>query len=425
MRFPAQAGRALRFSAVAAITLVLLFATFAIIAATETDGISVPAAQAAGTINVTTYDDQYNTDPGKCSLREAIQAVNDGTDFGGCSNPGGTADTVQLLAGTYVLTRTGTGATWNNQNGSLYFSDRLGTLAILGAGPTQTVISTTNSFNDRVFFFHPNGSESTMSILIDGVTIRGGNVSSGAGISTEIVSPDASFQLKNSAVEYNTASGTGGGLEISYGAGQVTITNVTFHSNEAGYGGGFYYEGRYTNDTLDMENVTVYGNTATSSGGGIYLGYTGYTPGGITLTNVTIAENKASTSGGNFYNNGRDVEFQNTIIADAVAGGDCAGSPGPNITSLGYNLDSDGSCGLDATGDITGTDPLLDSQLRDNGGDMETLALLEGSPALNQCADCPPTDQRGWFRVTPGPCDMGAYERWVRGLSLPMVLKNE
>jgi hypothetical protein len=60
------------------------------------------------------------------------------------------------------------------------------------------------------------------------------------------------------------------------------------------------------------------------------------------------------------------------------------------------------------TEDITFADPLL-GDLADNGGPTETMALPEGSPALDAGHGCPETDQRGEPR--PDPCDLGAYER--------------
>jgi hypothetical protein len=79
---------------------------------------------------------------------------------------------------------------------------------------------------------------------------------------------------------------------------------------------------------------------------------------------------------------------------------------------MGYNLIGDGSCGLAATGDITGTDPLL-GPLQDNGGYAETQALLEDSPAIDAIplAHCAvDADQRGVSRPQGPACDMGAYE---------------
>ena len=82
-----------------------------------------------------------------------------------------------------------------------------------------------------------------------------------------------------------------------------------------------------------------------------------------------------------------------------------------NITSLGHNLDSDGSCELSGTGDLSSTDPLL-GPLQDNGGPTFTHALLPGSPAIDAADDtaAPATDQRGIRRPQGRAGDIGAYE---------------
>ena len=102
-----------------------------------------------------------------------------------------------------------------------------------------------------------------------------------------------------------------------------------------------------------------------------------------------------------------------TIIADNITV-DCSGNP----TSLGHNLDSDGTCDLTATGDLPNIDPFL-GPLQDNGGLTETHALLPGSPAIDAipAEDCNDpegnpvtTDQRGIARPLGLACDIGAFE---------------
>lgn len=68
----------------------------------------------------------------------------------------------------------------------------------------------------------------------------------------------------------------------------------------------------------------------------------------------------------------------------------------------------------------TALNAILETTLADNGGLTETLALVEGSPAIDAIPDssCPPpdTDQRGYTRPVDGndsngeECDIGAYE---------------
>ena len=66
--------------------------------------------------------------------------------------------------------------------------------------------------------------------------------------------------------------------------------------------------------------------------------------------------------------------------------------------------------------DKIGTDaapinPLLGA-LANNGGQTQTMALLNGSPAFNagNNATCAATDQRGYLRPEGVACDIGAYE---------------
>jgi hypothetical protein len=320
------------------------------------------------------------------------------------------------------------GSPWDQSVGSLKLQE---SMSIIGVGPEYTVISTTNSFNDGIFYMYTGGTPQTL--VIEGVTIRGGNASSasssGGGLNIVMADPDSQFRLTNVVIRDNQASGYGGGLHLPYGP-QVVLERVTIYNNQGLTGGGLYFGDQYCptcysagNDRLVMTNVTIYSNTASSTGGGLYTTGSGV---GITATNVTIAKNKATTNGGNIYNNGTIVSLKNTIVADGIAGGtdnDCAGNPDAGIFSLGHNLDSDGSCGLDATGDITDTDPLLDSALRYNGGIMSTVALLDNSPAINQGSGCLDADQRGFPRL--GPCDIGAFEYATVELHLPLVLKRD
>src|SRR5690606_4471002 len=85
---------------------------------------------------------------------------------------------------------------------------------------------------------------------------------------------------------------------------------------------------------------------------------------------------------------------------------DCDG----NITSSGYNLDSDESCNLDQPTDLPDTDPEL-SDHDDYGGQTETHLPLEGSPVIDAGpATCTSPDQRGQLAPLGDACDIGAVE---------------
>lgn len=445
----------------------------------------VPTAQAAGTIMVTTTEDQFVADD-LCSLREAVESINTGTSFGGCENPDNTADTIQLEDGTYILSIPNA-LPFDNSLGNL----RIGaTMTIRGRGAAQTIISATEALDDNVMVtFTP--------VTIEGVTIQGGRSAVGGGI--EIVSPeeepDPTISLTDVVIRNNETNSSGGGGIAIQGDGNVIISlvnviiennrtlddfsggggiecdaesnvlvllsledviirnnetlgetspgggifgvgcniilnNVTISGNKSSHSGGGIFVSEYfeTDATLQMSNVTVYGNEAQLSGGGLNVSYF-ETSGtiGATAVNATIAHNHViSGSGGNLYNDNASLALQNTIVAHGTAAdsdNNCDGNPLPNITSLGHNLDSDGSCVLNGGNDIENADPLLADTLADNGGFTPTLALLAGSPAIDNGTCSLDTDQRGLPRPGRGTpeCDIGAFEFQMEQLYLPSV----
>jgi CSLREA domain-containing protein len=419
MKRPALSIRNIRLAAVIAVTASLVYATLVV------SDLSTRSAYAAPPpIQVTTFNDEYDTTPNKtCSLREAVQAVNTGSNFGGCSHPSVmTTHGIDLDAGSYILSIPAGSDSYGNTDGDL---DLLDSIIIRGEGADQTSIIASASLNDRIFYVDlSSGSEV---FIIQGVTVQDGDTNGGGGgMACYMPFAGSAVTLIDVAIQGCEAGYGGGGLYIPWG-GSVTLENVTISGNEAGTsGGGIYYNDQYGTDKLELTNVTIYSNTATVSGGGIYLSNVNNGL-GVTATNVTLAKNSVTTgSGGNLYNYNSIVALQNTLVAYGTAGGtdqNCAGDPGPNITSLGHNLDGDGTCGLSGTGDLSGIDPLLD-ELADNGGSTRTAALLAGSPAINAGSGCPETDQRGVTRIF---CDIGAYgyDAYEPTLSLPLVLKNE
>ena len=253
----------------------------------------------------------------------------------------------------------------------------------------------------------------------------------------------------------NTAQyGRGGGISNNLG-GAMTLTSSTVSGNTAQYGGG----GIYNVGIMTLTSSTVSGNTAQSVGGGIY------NVGAMALTNSTIANNTASSSGGGIENDssepnkltfstiygnkaakGGGINLEKFIddngnqqnpspiqIANSIVAGNSSSSS-PDISGSfitgGYNLiqnrsgaiidDPDHKGPTDLLG-VTTTSLHIDSQLRDNDGSTQTLALLNGSPArdkipLNACSvDGITIDQRGKQRPDnhESTCDIGAYESMV------------
>ncbi|MDE1975345.1 MAG: hypothetical protein KGI49_02440, partial [Patescibacteria group bacterium] len=134
------------------------------------------------------------------------------------------------------------------------------------------------------------------------------------------------------------------------------------------------------------------------------------------MTNNTFSGNTASTSGVTIEQDGSIATITNSIFSGGSP--DNCHTNGGTIVSGGHNIDSGNSCGFNATGDATSTDPLLDPNgLQDNGGPTKTIALLSNSPAIDAGDDtvAPSTDQRGIARPQDGNgdgtavSDIGAY----------------
>jgi hypothetical protein len=140
--------------------------------------------------------------------------------------------------------------------------------------------------------------------------------------------------------------------------------------------------------------------------------------GSSTIVGNTVISG-ALRSGANVLAGGT-AEFENTIIAAPEGAANCSGA----LTSLGFNLEDEDSCGFNQATDQSNTDPKLAAAgLADNGGPTPTIALEPGSPALDQGLAAPgeTTDQRGLRRpvVLPGltappggdHADIGAFEQ--------------
>lgn len=208
----------------------------------------------------------------------------------------------------------------------------------------------------------------------------------------------------------------GGGIK---NVGSTALVNCTVSGNTStdGEGGGIYNMG-----TLKMTNCTVSGNQCSpvlaGYGGGGILNETNDVGGEyrsssatLWLTDCTVVSNTAGTGpGGGIQNTNGGVTYAtDTIIADNLPA-DFAGV----VDSAAYNLiKNTNGCTLtgNLTGNLYGVDPLL-GPLENNGGLVNTHALLTGSPAIDAgpANAAPNFDERGVSRPQGAADDIGAFE---------------
>jgi uncharacterized lipoprotein len=326
----------------------------------------------ADTIDANPGDGLAQDASGNTSLRAAIMEAN--------ASAG--ADTVSLATGTYILSRAGA----NEDGCGTGDLDITGDLTITGVGANTAFID--GGAADRVLQVRGG------SVTLSGVTIQNGAALDGGGIR---VDGPGSLTLRDAAITNNHATSTGGGILVS---GTLNADRVTIEGNIADVGGGIYVN---NGASASLLNATLSGNAAASNGGAIFTRST------INITNSTIAYNNAAGAGGNHKQGSATATLKNSILANNT-GGNANGA----LTSVGNNIDSDGTAGLAAAGDQSGTvgtpiDVKL-GPLQHNGGTTKTHALLAGSPAIDPAglSGAPAVDQRGYTRdATP---DIGAYE---------------
>ncbi|WP_075086540.1 tandem-95 repeat protein [Mariniblastus fucicola] len=367
------------------------------------------------------------------SLREAIIAA----------NADSAADTIYLGSGVHALTLSGSG----NSLGDLDIDTDV---TIIGMSDGSTVIDA-SGMNDRVFQI--GGATTT----IEHITVTGGyttSTSGGGGIlvgsgatlildqavvtgneSTDKyggIGSDGNLYISNSIISDNIAGASGGGIGVN--AGIVTIYGTTVSGNEAGDdGGGLSLNGGIA---VTVDATTFSGNAAGDDGGGVYVSST---DGAHSFTNVTVSSNDArrgggfgisggttnvqhatvtgnwaTTDGGGVYVATGDFVYGTSIIAgnDAVnSGQEVFGFvDGQGESIIGEDaMDSQGGAGYHVS-DRLNQSGLSLGALSDNGGPVETHALLPGSVGIDEATtSSSTTDGRGFLLVDSSP-DIGAFE---------------
>ncbi|MEZ5465530.1 MAG: choice-of-anchor Q domain-containing protein [Lysobacteraceae bacterium] len=238
----------------------------------------------------------------------------------------------------------------------------------------------------------------TASATLTDVLFNGNSAYRGGGLSNRgNDSGNASPTLNRVSFDSNRAwrlsgsQGDGGGMRnfAEDGTASPQLTNVSFSGNTASAGAGLrneYYGDSGTAHPV-LRNVSFVGNSAVS-GGGIHQGGDWFLA--MTLDNVILWGNTATASGA-------QVSFQGTVtINNSVVQDGC---------------DDFGGGGTVNCSNIITTNPLLGT-MQDNGGFTPTMLPAAGSSAINtgDSGTCPAEDQRGVARPQGAACDIGAVE---------------
>ncbi|MFN3349962.1 beta strand repeat-containing protein [Pseudorhodoplanes sp.] len=274
-------------------------------------------------------------------------------------------------------------------------------------GDRKADITISGNNATRIFLITGTGVD----IELRSLTLTQGSVPLGFGgaIATAFGS---TLTLINSTVSHSFALG-GGGI---FADGVLAAVSSTITGNNANAGGGVF-----STATASFINATVHLNGASVQGGGIA------NVGTLTVLNSTITENTAAQNNGGIL--GADISIRNSVIAGNTA------PSAADVSHLGSAFAAGSSffgtaviLTTDQGGNIiNGGDPKLGA-LADNGGPVQTQAILPGSPLIGagnsallpldsfdmdsdgNIAETLPLDARGNARILNGALDIGANE---------------
>jgi hypothetical protein len=269
--------------------------------------------------------------------------------------------------------------------------------------------------------------------LLTSEAIHNGLILLRSSESTNVALADSTITVSNSTFSGNSAKYDGGAI-ANYNV--LTVSNSTFSGNSALLDGGAIDN----NGVLTATNGTFSGNSA-KYGGAIANGYFG----DLTVSNCTLTGNQtndvtpnaASSSAGDSSGGGIFSYGSLTLDRSLISGNTASNGAEvmqyidqPLVTSSNNRIDallavtSNGNLfGHDGVSGVVGFAPdasdivpnvgvaAILSGLANNGGDTQTHALIDGSPALDAAGDSGlATDQRGVRRPQGAADDIGAFE---------------
>lgn len=420
----------------------------------------------AATIHV---DDAGSTSiAGKCTLPDAVAALNGALAVNACAAGDGNDDTITLAAFTVPTTILFSQATSADGLSAIGLTRNAHLVGPLG-GDGKPLVTIARNTAPGMPKFRVLGT--TAYLALDGVAITGGDsVERGGGVAQ--LASDLSYQylrISHSVISGNNSAVSGGGLSFDCATTYIQASTISGNTSQHD-GGGIYSTSKggpydcYT--TLGVLRSTIADNTAVGDGGGIFefagilnvaystidgnsgaRGGASYGYGHIQITNATISGNAAAVGGGAVYATGSIAYIaSSTIVGNTCADGNAAGgiaayalqanaiilrgNTGADLqvknTGSAYALSGSNNIIHNAPTPNTASatldcDPQLGA-LADNGGPTQTMSIAAGSCALDAGPVDPPSsfvsdepvrmDQRGaqFLRKSGSAVDIGAFE---------------
>jgi hypothetical protein len=303
------------------------------------------------------------------------------------ANGNGEDDTIQLEAGTYILT-----AVDNETDGPNGLPSITSPITITGAGADTTIIERDGSaLQFRILHVAVAGT-----LTLDGLTIRGGG---GGGIFVPfdgggLLNKGGTVSIISSTFAGNSTTALGGGI---FNNGPVTIINSTLADNRADSGSGLWNSG-----TVTITNSLFSNNDAAFSGGAIAHD----TGGTMTIINSTFSDNHAASLGGAIVNGGLLTIRNSTLTGNSSDfEGGAIFHDGDPVTIINSTLVSNTALIGGGIFNFRGTVAITNSTLASNteGGLFnaeEGTAIITNSTVANNSGDSGIFNAQGTVTIT-------------------------
>ena len=312
---------------------------------------------------------------------------NDATDGGGIRSAGSltldsslvtgnaVSDTIPQGGGIYntgALTLTNSRVTYNVLTGTLAFGGGIHNSGVAVLLDDTRVTSNTIARTEPGNQAFGGGINNDGRLLVAGGVVRrntiDADIAQGGGVRNS-----GQLELTDVLVAGNSMTGsigTGGGI---FNLGQMTATQLTLQNNNAdanvGFGGGLYAEAISTGSLAES---TLFGNQASTSGGGVY------NRANLTISGTTFLANHAAGTGGGIYHLSlASIVMDATVPTDAGINAVAGGAPPSELRLTGALLwgnsaDSGGGLYSNGLATVANTTFFSNTATENGGGALQT-----------------------------------------------------
>jgi len=263
--------------------------------------IALGLGRAAGAATIVVDDTSAASVPGKCSIIDAVTAVNTQAPVNGCSAGDGSNDAIDLNG---FAAPTTISLTQASSSHALALTRPVAFRGSLAPDGTPFVTLERSSVSGTPAF---GLMMSSAPLTIDGLILQNGATQS--GYCGGAIAAGGTLTVANSVIRSNSSSGGGGGI---FATGQTTLRHSVVTGNTAVIAGG----GIVATYALNISYSTLSNNSTTAvdgNGGGALYAFTG-----TTIDHSTISGNNSSTAGGAIYSR-QIISISDSTISNNVA----------------------------------------------------------------------------------------------------------